>query len=148
MILLFLLKEAVSLFPPITRNCDFLLLMEHGIKLPIQMWGDSWSQPFHAFAQKAEICFTWYFDKPVFKIFLFGLYTKIIFKESWWVLSLSWTIIHRFSPLFPVLQQSADLLVGYPVHAWKRLRSSAGVGDISSEFIAVQSHHNGFRLSL
>lgn len=47
-----------------------------------------------------------------------------------------------------VLQRSSASPVNHPGCAWKRLRWSAGVGDISSEFITVQSLYKGSHSTL
>lgn len=53
---------------------------------------------------------------------------------------------HRFCSSFCPAESSAP--VNHPGCAWKRLRWSAGVGDISSEFITVQSLYKGSHSTL
>lgn len=84
----------------------------------------------------------------LWKEFFIWFLSKDCFVKFRWILSLSLNERPPVLFFFSVLQRSSASPVNQPGCAWKRLRWSAGVGDISSEFITVQSLYKGSHSTL
>lgn len=92
--------------------------------------------------------FRWHAIGPTMKTVFHLVSVQRLFCEIWvnFVSQLEWKANGFVLP--SVLWRSAVSPISHPGCAWKRLRWSAGVGDISSEFITVQSLYNGSHSTL